>query len=97
MSRVEATEVWLSATATIGGVVNASWGEWETLDPTTGTWTAPDNIVLQTANGAVLGTIQSLSVTADDDPVASVSFGVLGGAVATNFTIASTLVSLRHW
>jgi hypothetical protein len=92
-SRVEATQVWLSATATIGGVVNATWGEWETLDPTTGTWTAPDDIVLHTANGAVLGTITDLAVFADDDPVASVTFGVLGGAVATNFTISSTLVS----
>lgn len=92
-SRVEATQVWISATASIGGVVNASWGQWEDLDPTTGMWTAPDDIVLHASNGAVIGTITDLTVTADEDPVASVTFGVLGGAVATNFTIASSLVS----
>jgi hypothetical protein len=92
-SRVEATQVWISATASVGGVINASWGQWEELDPTTGSWSAPDDIVLHAGNGAVIGTITDLAIFADEDPVASVTFGVLGGATNTNFTIASTLVS----
>ena len=40
-----------------------------------------------------LATIEGIGGQSDNDPIASVSFGVLAGAVATNFTISSTLVT----
>ncbi len=89
---VGATEVWINATASIADGTDVTWSQLETLDPNTGTWSAPGEIVLQ-SGGTVLGTIQNLSIMADDDPGASVTFGVLAGSVPTNFTISSTLVS----
>ncbi len=71
-----------------------SWSMWAT--PGTTDWSVGPTAgipIMDNSKSAVLATIQNLSVDSNTDPIASVTFGVIAGAVATNFTITSTLVT----
>jgi len=67
-----------------------SWSAWAPPGTTDWSTTTAFNI---TSGSNVLATVQSLGVSLDFDPVATVTFGVIAGAVPTNFTISSALVA----
>jgi hypothetical protein len=92
VSRAEATQIYVGASAVTADGTVANWIGIETIDPVTGAWSIPKGITLQN-NGVVVGQIQNLSGTVDADPSASVSFGVLAGNTTTAFTIVSSVVS----
>ena len=71
-----------------------SWSMWAI--PGTTDWSVGPNAgipIMDNSKTAALATIQNLSVDSNTDPIASVTFGVIAGAVPTNFTITSTLVT----
>jgi hypothetical protein len=63
--------------------------------PDQSTWTldAPYSIYSTTTPGLLLGTIDSLNITTDPDPLVLLNFAVTAGGVATNFTITSSTVA----
>jgi hypothetical protein len=56
-------------------------------------WDLQSPFELRSTQGTVLGTLQTGSVLAIEDPVVSLNFSVQAGAFPTNFNVISTLVS----